>query len=78
MIVRIKHNCSNWYIPHTGVICCNKLLDSDNVKVLPHENAKSVDASPYTRTSQKTLERERTLLSQGHSVQGTYNLLIKE
>ena len=61
MIVRIKHNCSNLYIPYIRVI-----LDSD------------ANASPYTRTSQKTLERQRTLLTQGHSVHETYDLLIKE
>ena len=36
------------------------------------------NASPYTRTSQKTLERERTLLTERHFVQKTYDLLIKE
>ena len=59
MIVRIKHNCSNSYIPYIGVIYFNELLDSDDVKILPHENAKSANASPYTRMSQKTLEREK-------------------
>ena len=78
MIVKIKHNCSNSYIPYIGVIYSNKFLDSDDVKILPHGNAKSANASPYTRTSQKTLERERTLLTEGDSVQETYDLLIKE
>ena len=78
MIVRIKHNCSNSYIPYIGVIYSNKLSDSDHVKILPHGNEKSANASPYTRTSQKTLEREKTLLIEGHSVQETYDLLIKE
>ena len=54
-----------------------------NVKIvhesnIPHGNAKSANASPYTRTSQKKLERERTLLAEGHSMQGTYDLQIKE
>ena len=54
-----------------------------NVKIvhesnIPHGNAKTANASPYTRTSQKKLERKRTLLAEGHSVQGTYDLLIKE
>ena len=68
MIVRIKHNFSNSYI---GVTYSNKFLDSDDVEILPHGNAKSADASPYTRTSKKTLERERTLLTEGHSVPET-------
>ena len=46
MIVRIKHNCSNSYIPYIGVIYSNKLLDSDDVKILPHRNAKSANATP--------------------------------
>ena len=78
MIVKIKHNRSNSYIPYIGVIYSNKFLDSDDVKILPHGNVKSANASPYTRTSQKTLERERTLLTEGDSVQETYDLLIKE
>ena len=72
MIVRIKHNCSNLYIPYIGVIYSNMFLDSNDVKILPHGTAKSANASPYTRTSQKTLERERTLLTEEHSAQETY------
>ena len=49
------------------MIYSGKLLDSDDV-----------NASPYTRTSQKTLQREITLLTEGHSVQETYDLLIKD
>ena len=78
MIVRFKHNCSNSYIPYIGVIYSNKLLDSDDVEIFAHGNPKSADASPYTRKSQKTLEREKTLLTEGHSVEETYDLLIKE
>ena len=78
MIVRIKHNCSNSYIPYIGVIYSNKLLNSDDAKILLHGNAKSANASPYTRTSRETLEREKTLLAEGYSVQETYDLLIKE
>ena len=77
MTVRIKHNCSNSYIPYIGVIYFNKLLNSDE-EILPHGNAKSADASPYTRTSQKTLETEIILLTEGLSVQETYDLVIKE
>ena len=66
------------YWSDIGVIYSNKFLDSDDVKILPHGNVKSANASPYTRTSQKTLGRERTLLTKGHSVQDTYDLLIKE
>ena len=60
------------------MICSNKLLYSDDVEILPHGNAKSENASPYSRTSQKTLEREKTLLTKEHCVQETYDLLIKE
>ena len=54
MIVGIKHNCSNSYIliyTYIRVIYSNKFLDSGDVKVLPHGNAKSANVSPYTRTS---------------------------
>ena len=51
MIVRINHNCSNLYIPYIGVVYSDKLLDSDDVKILPHVNAKSANACPYTKTS---------------------------
>ena len=78
MIVRIKHNCSSSYIPYIGVIYSNKFLDSDDVKILPYGNAKSANTSPCIRTSQKTLERERNLLTEGHSVEETYDLLTKE
>ena len=78
MIVRIKHNCSNSYIPYIGVIYSNKLLNSDDAKILPHGNAKSANASPYTRKSRETLERGKTLLTEGYSVQETCDLLIKE
>ena len=74
MIVGMKHNCSNSYIliyTYIRVIYSNKFLDSGDVKVLPHGNAKSANVSPYTRTSQKTLERERNVLTEGHSVQET-------
>ena len=57
IIVRIKHNCSNLYIPYIAVIYSKKLLDSDDVKILPHGNNKSANASPYSRTSSKILER---------------------
>ena len=78
MIVRIKHNCSNSYILYIGVIYSNKLLDFDDVVIFPHGNAKSAGASPYTITSQKTLEKGITLLTEWHSGQETYDLLIKE
>ena len=51
MIVRINHNCSNLYIPYIGVVYSDKLLDSDDVKILTHVNAKSANACPYTKTS---------------------------
>ena len=82
MIVRIKHNCSNLYIPYIGVIYSIKLLNSDDAEILLHGNATCADVSPYTRTSQKkerkNLERKITLLNEGHSTQETYDLLIKE
>ena len=52
MTVRIKPNCSNSYKPYIGVIHSNKLLDSDDVKMVM---LKVQNASPYTRKSQKTL-----------------------
>ena len=65
MIVRIRHNCSNSNMPYVGVIYSNNLLDPDGVEILPHGNGKNADASLHTRTSQKTLERERSLLTEG-------------
>ena len=44
MINRIKHNCSNSYISYIEAIYSNKLLDSDDVEILPHGNAESPDA----------------------------------
>ena len=51
---------------------------SDGMKILPHGNAKTAGANQYTRTSQKILEREITFLIEEHSVQESYDLLIKE
>ena len=78
MIVRIKHNCLNSCILYIGQIYSNKLCDSDDVEILLRGNAKIAGASPYTRTSQKTLEKERTLLIEGHCVQEACDLIIKE
>ena len=62
MIVRIKHDCSNSYIPYIGVIYSNKFLDSNDVKILHHGNVKSANASPYTRTSTENIGKGKNFI----------------
>ena len=66
------------YCPYIGICYSLSNKDCDEVEVLPHGNSKKENAKPYIRTSQKTMDRERALLAEGHSVQYVYDKLLDE
>ena len=78
LIVKIKCHTDNMYCPYIGVCYPLDNKNFDEVEILQHGNLKKQDANPYIRTSQKTMDQERALLSEGHPVQYVYNKLLDE
>ena len=78
LIVKIKCHTDNLYCPYIGVCYSVSNKDCDEVEILPHGISKRENANPYIRTSQKTMDRERALLAEGHPVQYVHDKLLDE
>ena len=78
LLVKIKCHTDSLYCPYIGVCYSLGNRNCDEVEILPHENSKKEDVNPYIRTSQKTMDRERALLAEGHPVQYVYDKLLDE
>ena len=76
--MKIKCHTDNLYCPYIGVCYSVSNKDCDEVEILPHGISKRENANPYIRTSQKTMDRERALLAEGHPVQYVHDKLLDE